>query len=142
MIIIVNICAVLTILLLYFVSHSIAATFFSCVIFAVGHLYCETIKNETKNRAHFLMNCIFIFYLIIALLHYGDTMLNLLAYSYDKHLMKVPDQLWFYQVAKEFSGNHDFSIIIHRCFVNPEYSDLNGYLFYISVIAYIADVFF
>ena len=127
--------AVFSILAIYIFSHSIASSVFCTFILVVGHIYCESISAEARQRGHMLL------YVTIALLHYSDIMVNLLTYNYDRFLMKAPDQWLFYNVSEVFSHNN-FSYIIYKCFEKPEYVDLNGYLFYISVLAYIANVFF
>ena len=128
--------AVTAILLTIGISGSFASCSMAIFTFVLGHLYCNTVNSCNRYWVRKAFNVVFSLTTVFACIHYLDTVVN-----WNDFAIGWKDEYKFWSFTQEGSVN-DIGSLFYDCFIRRIHITDEGYLFYISIISYIANNFF
>ena len=127
--------AVTAILLTIGISGSFASCSMAIFTFVLGHLYCNTVNSCNRYWVRKAFNVVFSLTTVFACIHYLDTVVN-----WNDFAIGWKDEYKFWSFTQEGSVN-DIGSLFYDCFIRRIHITDEGYLFYISIISYIANNF-
>lgn len=130
--------ALLVILLTLLCSGSFASFLMASLIYAIGHVFCSSIKNNQRDKAKLLFNIVFSCLTLFACIHYLDTVVSWNSFAYD-----WKDEYKFWLLSEEISQYSTIKNLFYDCFtyrnIGGGLIDNPGYVFYVGSLALISE---
>lgn len=117
------------------ISGSGAALFFSLFTFVAGHLFCLTVPLGARDNARKVFNVVLFLSIVFALLHYLDSVTDWNYFAQDWR-----DEYKFWVISESFKESSSIYQLTKDIF--GYYTENQGYIFYISFLSYISEIFF
>ncbi|BEI58438.1 hypothetical protein GCM10007041_18810 [Butyricimonas faecihominis] len=128
--------AVIAILLTILVSGSFVSCSMAIFTFTLGHLYCNTVNCYDRYWARKAFNIVFSLTTVFACIHYLDTVVDWNDFAID-----WKDEYKFWSFTQGGSAS-DIGGLFYDCFIRRIHITDEGYLFYITALAYVANSLF
>ena len=129
--------ALFVLLLAAIVSGSISAFVFACLFYAIGILFCQTVPSFARVGARKVFNVVFSSALLFAIFHYMDTVVDWNNFAQD-----WKDEYKFWTLSNYLADYSSLEQLAKDCFVYRVHIENEGYIFYIGMLAYMAEHFF
>lgn len=124
-------------LLAAIVSGSISVFVFACLFYTIGILFCQIVSPFARIGARKVFNVIFSFALLFAIFHYMDTVVDWSNFAQDWR-----DEYKFWTLSNYLANYSSLGQLVKDCFVYRIHIENEGYIFYIGMLAYVAEHFF